>query len=623
MRKIALVTCASSFERYSIAARAIRAELARMGGCVLYVISNYNVYVDGMDFIRGDAAIYSLLDSLDLDGCIIDFSLGSNELAGLLAGRLSRRGIPALTINLEVPGVPYLHLETREAGMELAEHLISGHGCRRINLVLNHGNSVVCRDALDVFRESYRKHGIEWDERRVLMSYISVQDGRTIYDRFAERGVMEDAQAVVCVHDVCAIGLYMELKDRGIRVPEDVRICSMNFSGNSVAFEPQITGIDRRERKAAEAACHLICDMIDGKPVSGRNTYSGEVRYGASCCGGGQRRDEADGDLFRSIVINKVEAGKQIGQMMRFNDALEEVESPDQLAANVHEMMEGLGSRGYFCCLNKKDLAYIENRPEGAAEKEEYAFDENMLLLAGFSERTGRLTKVPFRLEEICPAAPAEGDLFLIMPITHRHRVFGYMVLLNDEMPFYVYNYRICQENIGSSIENLHRQMVLRSSIAELDRLHMQDQLTGLFNRFALKRFSDSYVKPEGYTTLLIDMDGLKGINDGYGHLAGNYAISLVGQTIRKCAGSDDLVIRYGGDEFLVLSRNTDPRRPEEIKAAISRELENVRIEQGLPYAIGVSVGWTVSGLPLPEAVETADRKMYAEKQERKAKRKE
>ena len=49
--------------------------------------------------------------------------------------------------------------------------------------------------------------------------------------------------------------------------------------------------------------------------------------------------------------------------------------------------------------------------------------------------------------------------------------------------------YRICQDSIGSSIENLHRQMILKSNIAELDRLHMMDQLTGLQNRFAFKRY--------------------------------------------------------------------------------------------------------------------------------------
>ena len=76
------------------------------------------------------------------------------------------------------------------------------------------------------------------------------------------------------------------------------------------------------------------------------------------------------------------------------------------------------------------------------------------------------------------------------------------MVFLNEMLPVDNYHYRICQDSIGSSIENLHRHMILKSNIAELDRLHMQDQLTGLQNRFALKRRRGEYVSSaEGYST--------------------------------------------------------------------------------------------------------------------------
>jgi len=88
-----------------------------------------------------------------------------------------------------------------------------------------------------------------------LLTPVSVQQGRLLYGQFDQRGVMKDADAVVCVHDVCAIGLYMEMKDRGFRVPRDLRVCSMNFSGNSAVFRPQITGIDRMDQDAAGAEC--------------------------------------------------------------------------------------------------------------------------------------------------------------------------------------------------------------------------------------------------------------------------------------------------------------------------------------------------------------------------------
>ena len=624
VKKIALVTCASSYERYNIVVRAVHDELKAMGNYVLYVITNYSVFLDGMQFLQGgDSSIYRLLDLLDLDGCIFDYNLASNELTKLLADPLRERGIPTLSINLKAEGTPSLQLDTRPAARELIEHLITVHGCTRINLVLSHGNSVVSQGLRDVYEQILKEKGIEPDERRILTTIVSEDIGREIYEHFDGRGVMQDAQAILCIHDVNAISLCLEFQRRGIRIPEDIRICSANFSGNSAAFRPRITGIDLMDRKAAGEACSLMDRMIRGENIPEQNTYGGTVRYGSSCgCGDAPETEDAD-RIFQRIVMNKIQAGRQISQMMRFNDLLEEVVSLDQLSDNIHEMMSGVGCHAYFCCLNERDLSYIENTGGDEADQDVTAFDANMVVLAGYSERTGKLPRQKFPLRELAPVPVLPGDMIMVMPITHRTRVFGYMALLNERIPLEVFNYRICQENIGSSIENLHRQMVLRSSIAELDRLHIRDHLTGLYNRFALDRFSGSFTALEEYAVAMMDLDDLKGVNDNYGHLAGNHMISMAAQAIQESMGKDDLIIRYGGDEFLVLSACTDEAAWEERRKEINRKLEDESRRQALPYLPRISVGYTFArgeSCPVSEAINQADNMMYRQKASRKAK---
>ena len=626
LKKIAFVTCASNYERYGNTIRTVHEELSAMGGYILYVITNYSIFLDGMPFFQGgDSSIYTLLDILDLDGCIIDSNLASNELTEIIVQRLRSRGVPTLTINLEAEGTPYLHLDTRPAAREMIEHLIAAHGCTRINLVLSHGNKVVSQDVREVYLQILREKGIEADERRILTTIVSEHIGGEICDQFDRRGVLKDAQAVICVHDVNAISLCLEIRRRGLRVPEDLRICSANFSGNSAAFRPRITGIDLMDRKAAREACRLMDRMIRGEAVPQRNTYASVVRYGSSCgCGDAPETEEA-GSIFQRIVLNKIQAGRQISQMMRFNDLLEEVVSPDQLSDNIHEMMQGIGCSAYFCCLNEWDLAYIGKESGNLPPHDETAFDSAMVVLAGDSERTGKLSKRRFSLPELVPMPLVSGDMLLVMPITHLTRVFGYMVIINDNMPLEVYNYRICQENIGSSIENLHRQMILRDSIAELDRLHMQDAMTGLYNRFALKRFADQYTSRGAYTVAMLDLDSLKGVNDSYGHLAGNHMISTAAQVIREAVAEDDLVIRYGGDEFLILSACTDTKTWESRRQGINAMLADAALRQELPYRPEISMGYCVVGdataVPFSEAIDRADREMYRQKHARKAAR--
>ena len=199
------------------------------------------------------------------------------------------------------------------------------------------------------------------------------------------------------------------------------------------------------------------------------------------------------------------------------------------------------------------------------------------------------------------------------------------MVFLNDDLPIEQYTFRIFQESLGNSIDNLHKRMILKSNIIELDRLHMEDPLTGLNNRFGLKRFSSVFPEGTAYAVAMIDMDGLKKINDAYGHQAGNNAICMIAEALKETAEPGDLLIRYGGDEFLVISHNTDPNRWEKMKELLNCRLEAGAEKQRLPYPVGVSVGYAVSDPGSSERLESiiaqADQRMYEDKKERAMRR--
>ncbi|MBP5184004.1 MAG: GGDEF domain-containing protein [Lachnospiraceae bacterium] len=621
--RIALVISASNFERHRNMILAVHKKIKEMGNYVLYVITNYGVYYEKMDFVHGEPADYSLLDTMDLDGCIMEANLGSEVLTGLIAERIKKRNIPLVTINLSVDGVPSVNLAIENAGRQLLEHFINDHKCSKINLALNE-NNLISKKMLEVYVDVLKKHKIPFDENRIVYSRVSVKDGRNLYKRFFGQDGVPDGEAVICVHDVCAIGLIMEAEKRGVKVPEDLLIASMNYSRNSMLFRPDITGIDRMDETAARIACDLVEALINGEDVPLETTYEGVVREGYSC---GHSTDNllesAFRDVYQQQTLSKIEMGSQISSMMHFNDSLEKVETMDQFSEALGDMMRGVGCSGYFCCLNNRDIPYILNDvPDPREADKDLVYDDEMMVIAGNSRRTGPVSNIPFKLSETVPVEEKAGDMFMVLPIHHLTRDYGYMVFLNDYVPVDLYNYRICQESIGSSIENLHRKAVLQNIIKELDRLHMQDQMTGLFNRFALKRFGSDYEVKDSFTVVMADMDGLKSINDTYGHLAGNNAICTVASTITEALKENELVIRYGGDEFVILSDNTDKGYWEEMKHRLNdRLVENEKLQK-LPYKLGISLGYAVAdmkeGRGIEKWIEEADREMYLEKNRRK-----
>jgi diguanylate cyclase (GGDEF)-like protein len=95
-----------------------------------------------------------------------------------------------------------------------------------------------------------------------------------------------------------------------------------------------------------------------------------------------------------------------------------------------------------------------------------------------------------------------------------------------------------------------------------LEELSVTDPLTGLANRRRLRaEFTEELNRAARYGTplalLLVDLDRLKEINDQYGHAAGDRALHVVAESLRRSCRATDMAARYGGDEFIVLAVNT------------------------------------------------------------------
>lgn len=624
VKKIALITSASNFERQKNVVKYVHQYLKKLEGYALYVITSYGLMREETPYEQGEQSIYNLVREHDFDGCIIDGNLGNFDRSADITKEFLERNIPVVTLNFgikEVENIPFMMTDGYDAGYQLMEHLVRDHHCRKINITLTSTKDIFSMQLLQACKDCCAKYQVPFEEKRVVIKQVSIPNARELFYIFRERGIM-DAEATLCVHDVQSIGLCLEMQEHGYRIPEDMLICSLHRSVNSMAFRPDITGMDKNDKESCEKACDILIAKMQGLDVPMENYIKRKIYYGHSC-GCPTTHDEDDMRHYQSLVLAKIEGGNQISRMMNFNDSLESVVSLDELGESVSHMMEGIGCTGYLLCLNKCAIQYITSDAEYTPVKEGGAFDSTMIAVTGAIKGERRWKDYPFSLKQLLPQEVAAGDIMIIMPVHHKEQVFGYMVFMNELLPVDMYNYRICHESLGSSVENLHRQMVLRKSIVELDELHMRDALTGLYNRFACKRFWKKYEQQKRYCVVMIDMDGLKKINDGFGHLAGNNAICITANVLKNMADKEDLVIRYGGDEFQIISGQTDASYWETFRENMNREITvNVK-QQKLPYQLGVSLGYAVcedvQATSFEQCCEVADAAMYENKKLRKS----
>ena len=153
---------------------------------------------------------------------------------------------------------------------------------------------------------------------------------------------------------------------------------------------------------------------------------------------------------------------------------------------------------------------------------------------------------------------------------------------------------------------------------AQIRHLAVSDPLTGLANYRRLLDALDSEIKRYGRTTrsfavLLLDLDGLKKINDAHGHLVGSRALRRLANILRIHCRGIDTAARYGGDEFVVVLPETESEAARQVAQRISEQLRNDGEEPTISVSAGTAI-FPQDGKTVDELLAAADRALYREK---------
>ncbi|MCL4243642.1 MAG: diguanylate cyclase [Candidatus Dadabacteria bacterium] len=183
---------------------------------------------------------------------------------------------------------------------------------------------------------------------------------------------------------------------------------------------------------------------------------------------------------------------------------------------------------------------------------------------------------------------------------------------------------KLCPAEMGLGVVVNSRDVTERKKMEErLRSLSITDDLTGLYNRRGFLTFADHHIKAaerrkEQSLLILIDLDGLKQINDAFGHNVGDQAIIDAANVIKQTFRNSDVTARVSGDEFVAITSDSDGNGAESIRKRLYENVDAHNAKGMRPYRLSMSMGIashdpSTNGC-LDRLLLKADELMYAEK---------
>ncbi|MDR2589470.1 MAG: GGDEF domain-containing protein [Oscillospiraceae bacterium] len=215
-----------------------------------------------------------------------------------------------------------------------------------------------------------------------------------------------------------------------------------------------------------------------------------------------------------------------------------------------------------------------------------------------------------------------EHRILVFMPLFFAEEEVGVMLLPYSETTP-IDAYETLRINLSTAIKGA-------ALLQTIQTLSITDELTELLNRRGFFQFSYSRLQHLNRSpgvipiVMFIDMDGLKSINDQYGHKEGDFAIAKFSEILKEAIREEDIVGRIGGDEFAILSSVKAMANSKQLEERIRARFDEYNSKNLHPFIIAGSIGSVTLEYSTKECFEaamlSADSVLYAEKMEKKKK---
>lgn len=569
----------------------------------------------------GEQQIFDLMDYGIIDTVVIwDEAFYDKAVPQAICDRAHENKVPVICIGASREGCCNINFEYASGFEKIVRHIIDFHGITDVFVLAGLKGNRYSDERIEVCRRVLSEHGVTLTPDMVGYGDFWDIPTETVISGLIERGKLPGA--IISINDVMAITACNVLQRNGYTIPGDVIVTGFDGMEEALCCTPAITtcGCD------LGAVCTCIIKQADraiaGEDICGEHEVAYMPMIEGSCGCNNESKVMNTGQMLKMH--------NDIFRLYRENEHLMyEMSSEAITCHNRHEFVE------YMKNFEFRDTCIVVN-----TECFDDSLEPGKALEKGFGEDMYQIYADGAPVDNL-PLLIKKKDMFADFDvIMEKDRPLVFVALTYMGMPigytgffFEVNTKNYCMVMqfvtlINTTLSGYRNMRYLQYTARAMENMYKYDHLTGLYNRHAfynelqkmLGEQSDDNVE---YMVATIDLDGLKHINDTYGHQEGDFAISAVAQAVKSIPVRDKILGRFGGDEMVVCLRVGDAEdKTGQLRADIRSYLDYVNRTSDKPYKISVSIGvvtHTVEGFDFDAQLKLSDALMYTEKTNKKS----
>ena len=614
---------------------ALEAEAHRLNYDVI-IFTTVGFFSSQNEYDSQERGMFSFAPIEQLDGIIV--APDTYEIEGFrdqLYEELKRRArCPIVSIRHQEDEYDCVYTDENLAIRPLMKHLLEDHGLKRVAFLAGYEGHPDGEKRLQVYKEEMALHGLPVDEEKdIAHGTMWLNCGEMAYDAFFSDPERRP-EAVVCANDFMAIGLMRTLKKNGIRIPEDVIVTGFDNVQNFALNEPMLTTVEQNFEEMASKAMEELDRQIrgeygeDGKKEIKRIAIGGQLVLGESCgCGGRGEDFYVKTSMERAELVDSMNSREVSMTYLTIElNACDDLKDLHRVLVN--KMDDTRMVRDYYLCLFEKGKD-VYGEPVFAEEQT----DQACLVHVMRDRQDHGMPMITFDRCKLLPEMAERADepqvLYLVL-LHQREKAYGYALFHYQpgEVPTnFFQHWNII---LSGALSNMHKRDELKVLYEERRLSSITDVMTRLLNRRGLEEqlspiWQRLCAMGESAAFISFDMDRLKQINDTFGHQAGDYAIRLTGDAIRRAAPKDAILARMGGDEFLAVMPRADDQAAKRFMRDFQKQLKALNKQEDRAFNVEASCGAVVihmNGLStIEECIQRSDEELYRQKDKRHTER--